>query len=115
MPAECTWVYACKQFFGKPESGDASFDIPPGYNFIVWTELWFAFRKAPHQRPAWPWSSSVSDESKLLAPSAAVTVEVSASPASHETNVLLARLDDVEDLDFLLEEIENKIAPLALA
>jgi hypothetical protein len=25
------------------------------------------------------------------------------------------KLDEVEDIDFLLEEIENKIAPLALA
>lgn len=25
------------------------------------------------------------------------------------------KLEDVEDIDFLLEEIENKIAPLALA
>ena len=34
---------------------------------------------------------------------------------SAEPTLTLSALDALEDVDFLLEEIENKIAPLALA
>lgn len=36
-------------------------------------------------------------------------------PAAAEPTLSLSALDALEDVDFLLEEIENKIAPLALA
>lgn len=43
-------------------------------------------------------------------------VEQSASAAEPVTASLSAeKLDELEEMDFLLEEIENKIAPLALA
>jgi hypothetical protein len=44
-------------------------------------------------------------------PSSVVTPSISAdAPAGS-----LDKLDELENIDFLLEEIENKIAPLALA
>jgi hypothetical protein len=43
-------------------------------------------------------------------PSSAIPVSAEAAPAGS-----LEKLDELENIDFLLEEIENKIAPLALA
>jgi len=42
------------------------------------------------------------------------SVEAAPAPAANEA-VSEAELDALENVDFLLEEIENKIAPLALA
>lgn len=44
-------------------------------------------------------------------PAQSAPESVEASPTAPATN----QLDAIEDIDFLLEEIENKIAPLALA
>lgn len=47
------------------------------------------------------------------APAPAVNaVQANAAPATPEAG---EKLDAIEDIDFLLEEIENTIAPLALA
>lgn len=60
----------------------------------------------------------MSDERQKL-DTAAVNAEsvstsaLQAAPSSAEAPA--ESLDSVEDIDFLLEEIENKIAPLALA
>lgn len=35
--------------------------------------------------------------------------------ASMEPTLSAEKLDEIDEMDFLLEEIENKIAPLALA
>ena len=40
---------------------------------------------------------------------------LAAAPPAVNAAAPAEKLDDIEDIDFLLEEIENKIAPLALA
>lgn len=49
--------------------------------------------------------------------SGVVDADIGVAPgsASDEAPVELGSLDELENVDFLLEEIENKIAPLALA
>ncbi|MFP2912048.1 Xan family putative trans-acting RiPP leader peptide [Pyxidicoccus sp. 3LFB2] len=49
---------------------------------------------------------SLPSSASLATASAADTAAVSAAPE---------KLDEIEEIDFLLEEIESKIAPLALA
>jgi hypothetical protein len=51
----------------------------------------------------------VAPESSTAAPLSEQALAAPTAAASQET------LDEVENIDFLLEEIENKIAPLALA
>lgn len=50
------------------------------------------------------------DIQELAEPASSPTVQ--AAPAAEAP---AESLDSIEDIDFLLEEIENKIAPLALA
>ncbi|WP_338869019.1 Xan family putative trans-acting RiPP leader peptide [Myxococcus stipitatus] len=43
-------------------------------------------------------------------------VSVASTPASTDAEPpALEKLDEIEEIDFLLQEIESKIAPLALA
>ena len=54
-----------------------------------------------------------------VSPTAAPPTEATPATTPETTPVVQAaaveKLDGIEDIDFLLEEIENKIAPLALA
>lgn len=59
--------------------------------------------------------ASIGGEALAEAPAPAPTmniVQASPAPAAAEAG---EKLDAIEDIDFLLEEIENTIAPLALA
>ncbi|GHG70424.1 Xan family putative trans-acting RiPP leader peptide [Comamonas sp. JC664] len=47
--------------------------------------------------------------------SRAAAVESSVASTSQEAAAPAEKLDEIEEIDFLLEEIESKIAPLALA
>ncbi len=42
-------------------------------------------------------------------------VKTAATTTTHALETQGEKLEDLENIDFLLEEIENKIAPLALA
>lgn len=55
----------------------------------------------------------MSDEQKTDLQNMVDSSAVAAEPAT--TALSAEKLDEIEDMDFLLEEIENKIAPLALA
>lgn len=55
------------------------------------------------------------DNDGALQPETPAEVAPSADPAAPEGGVTAAELEALENVDFLLEEIENKIAPLALA
>jgi hypothetical protein len=55
---------------------------------------------------------------QVQAPENPVAVAIEQSKLAYPLPVTAApqeKLEEVEDIDFLLEEIENKIAPLALA
>mgnify|MGYP000944272548 CR=1 FL=1 len=54
---------------------------------------------------------SAKDDEKPAAAPAAPEPAPTAAPAAPQGE----KLEGIEDIDFLLEEIENKIAPLALA
>ncbi|WP_426749607.1 Xan family putative trans-acting RiPP leader peptide [Myxococcus sp. Y35] len=55
----------------------------------------------------------MASEETLHVPSAQSTS--SSEPAPTEASAAPEKLDEIEEIDFLLEEIESKIAPLALA
>lgn len=48
-------------------------------------------------------------------PGVTVTAQVDPQATTEVVPQALGSLDDIDKIDFLLEEIENKIAPLALA
>lgn len=59
----------------------------------------------------------MSDRNESETPMAATSPEGTAAPVESPAPISASTdaLDDIEGIDFLLEEIENKIAPLALA
>ncbi|AEI62069.1 Xan family putative trans-acting RiPP leader peptide [Corallococcus macrosporus] len=54
-----------------------------------------------------------SEETLSAAPAQNASATVDAAPT--EASAAPEKLDEIEEIDFLLEEIESKIAPLALA
>ncbi len=54
-------------------------------------------------------------EETIQVPAEAPSAEAAPSVATAAASALPEKLDELEEIDFLLEEIESKIAPLALA
>lgn len=57
----------------------------------------------------------MSSEEAAQSPSELAATAVSTSTPAETVSAAPEKLDEIEEIDFLLEEIESKIAPLALA
>ncbi|NTX04729.1 Xan family putative trans-acting RiPP leader peptide [Myxococcus sp. CA051A] len=57
----------------------------------------------------------MASEETAQSPSELAATAVSTSTTAEAVSAAPEKLDEIEEIDFLLEEIESKIAPLALA
>ncbi|MFY2562779.1 Xan family putative trans-acting RiPP leader peptide [Corallococcus terminator] len=57
----------------------------------------------------------MASEEAAQSPSELAATEVSTPTPAEAVSAAPEKLDEIEEIDFLLEEIESKIAPLALA